>query len=436
MGTVPLALAETMLPDAADLPDPVSTAAHLSYMPLEAASRVCAATAEERCRASMVLGGVGDAMGYKKGDWEFCASTSKILQDLNALTNGRGVLALSCTGWMVSDDTVEHLATAEGLVMAFAGEPKKFTLDSVMRIIARETKKTSNDFTARAPGKTEQRGIKLIDADGANWRAKPFDSGALGCGAAMRSPCIGLLFREPEQLPTLVAVAIETCRLTKTHPLGYLGGVCAATFTAFAMQGRPIVTWGPRFIEDVMPVVKAYVLGEGQRHRRENEQAFSEGIFESKLQWYFTQRGLDGNAESLQFPPNYGSMERDSFYCECAKLPGTNPSGKNPGSKGYDSVLIAYDALLWVETQLGPECSPAARWAELCHRAVLHRGDNDSTGSIAAAWFGALHGFEGVPLCHYEGVEYRGRCDAAGRSLQKAFGKAVSHHSRLLAGGD
>ena len=30
-----------------------------------------------------------------------------------------------------------------------------------------------------------------------------------------------------------------------------------------------------------------------------------------------------------------------------------NPSGKNPGSKGFDAVIIAYDALLWVETQ-GP----------------------------------------------------------------------------------
>merc|ERR1712025_414009 len=115
----------------------------------------------------------------------------------------------------------------------------------------------------------------------------------------------------------------------------------------------------------------------------------------------------------VRFPEPYGACERDIFYAECARMPGVNPSGKNPGSKGYDSVLIAYDALLWVETQL-PDGSDAERWAELCHRAVLHRGDNDSTGSIAGAWYGALHGFEGVPAKHVAGIEYRGRCDAAG----------------------
>ena len=49
----------------------------------------------------------------------------------------------------------------------------------------------------------------------------------------------------------------------------------------------------------------------------------------------------------------------------------------------------------------------------------MHRGDNDSTGSIAGAWFGALHGFAGVPKNHYEGIEYRSRCDAVGKALDK-----------------
>jgi len=35
-------------------------------------------------------------------------------------------------------------------------------------------------------------------------------------------------------------------------------------------------------------------------------------------------------------------------------------------------------------------------------RAVLHGGDNDSTGAIACAWFGALYGFHGVPQCNYK----------------------------------
>jgi ADP-ribosylarginine hydrolase len=31
---------------------------------------------------------------------------------------------------------------------------------------------------------------------------------------------------------------------------------------------------------------------------------------------------------------------------------------------------------------------------------MLHGGDSDSTGTIAAAWYGALYGMKGVPASH------------------------------------
>lgn len=374
---------------------------------------------EERCRASMVLAAVGDAMGYKKGDWEFCHSTSKILRDLQELTGGRGILSLDCTNWMVSDDTVEHLATAEGLARAASSGKRALTIDDIMRAIARETKRAAADFTARAPGKSEQKGIKLLENDGSNWRAKPFDSQAQGCGAAMRVACIGAFFRAPDDFSALIATTVEACRLTKTHPNGYLGGVCAAAFTSFALQEVPVQAWGNLLVEQVLPAVAEYVLNPQQRHLKENQAALQSAAFEQKWRWYLQVRGLTGEGAAPAFPSKYGPAERDIFYAECARMPHVNPSGKNPGSRGYDCVMIAYDALLWVETQLDHQCNPSERWAELCHHAVLHRGDNDSTGSIAGAWYGALHGFEGVPAKHVAGIEYRGRCDAAGSALHR-----------------
>lgn len=368
---------------------------------------------EERMRATMVLAAAGDAIGYNKGAWEFCLSTTKIHRDLDQLTRGRGILALDCSHWMVSDDTVEHLATAEGLLRC---SQVQFTLDCLLRNIAAKTKKAADDFTGRAPGKSEQQGIKLLESDGSNWASKPFDSRAIGCGAAMRVPCLGLIFHDDMQ--SLVAVSVEACRLTKTHPLGYLGGVCAAAFTAFALQSIPVLCWAQRLLDEVIPMAKEYVLQPGQRHLRENENAFQEAAFERKWKWYIHERGLD-SGQSPQFPEVYDASERDLFYAECARMEDVNPSGKNPGSKGYDSVLIAFDALLWVETQLDFLQNPTKCWGELCLRAMLHRGDNDSTGSIAGAWYGALHGFTSVPSRHYESVEYAGRCDAAGRALYK-----------------
>ena len=54
--------------------------------------------------------------------------------------------------------------------------------------------------------------------------------------------------------------------------------------------------------------------------------------------------------------------------------------------------MCRYDALL----------AAGDSWEELCMRAVLHGGDNDSTGAIACAWFGVLYGFTGVPECNYK----------------------------------
>ena len=41
---------------------------------------------EEKFVASMVLAGVGDAMGYKSGDWEFCRNGKTIHEDMMRIT--------------------------------------------------------------------------------------------------------------------------------------------------------------------------------------------------------------------------------------------------------------------------------------------------------------------------------------------------------------
>lgn len=65
------------------------------------------------------------------------------------------------------------------------------------------------------------------------------------------------------------------------------------------------------------------------------------------------------------------------------------------GASGHDSIIIAYDALL----------GSNGDWEELVLRGVLHGGDNDSTGTICCAWYGAMFGFSGVPTNNYEHSE-------------------------------
>ncbi len=74
----------------------------------------------EKFQAAMVLGGVGDALGYRKGRWEVCISGKQIQQELAAL-GGLGALTLDAENWPLSDGVLMHMTTAEALI---TGETK------------------------------------------------------------------------------------------------------------------------------------------------------------------------------------------------------------------------------------------------------------------------------------------------------------------------
>ena len=95
----------------------------------------------------MVLAGVGDAIGYNDGRWEFCASGERIHAELESMG---GITRLKPTAqrMIVSDDTVMHIATAEAILCknegpedeycALAREYKECMKSVVLHILYRE----------------------------------------------------------------------------------------------------------------------------------------------------------------------------------------------------------------------------------------------------------------------------------------------------------
>jgi ADP-ribosylarginine hydrolase len=108
----------------------------------------------------MMLAAAGDAMGYKNGSWEFNYSSTLIHKEMMSLTNGKGPLFLRLNlDWRYSDDTVMHIATAQGLVQSTV----KDDFDTVSRRVAKEYKKCSKCMAGRAPGKTCMKTLSIID---------------------------------------------------------------------------------------------------------------------------------------------------------------------------------------------------------------------------------------------------------------------------------
>mgnify|MGYP001624259276 CR=1 FL=1 len=82
--------------------------------------------------------------------------------------------------------------------------------------------------------------------------------------------------------------------------------------------------------------------------------------------------------------------ERDAEYVRWAL-------GGWAGRSGHDAPMVALEALL----------AAGDSWEELCARAVLHGGDNDSTGTIAAGCWGLRWGLSRVPPGMHRHLEYR-----------------------------
>ena len=346
---------------------------------------------EERYEAAMVLGAVGDALGYKNGKWEFCRSGITIHEEIDKLGGISGV-HVTKANWRVSDDTVLHLATAEALIDMGKCDDKRKLYSN----LARGYQKSMGDMQGRAPGETCMIACAMLEPDREDGYHVPFNPKGGGCGAAIRSMCIGLRYPDPEHVADLIEVSIEAGRMTHHHPTGYLGSLAAALFASFAIQGKPLKEWGVSLITALV-MAKDYVAKTGLQVE-DNMKTWN--YFQTKWECYLEKRHIkDGNSEPT-FPEFYDVNERDIFYREIS-FDGIG------GASGHDAPMIAYDALL----------GSRGDWEELCHRAMLHGGDNDSTGTIAGCLYGALYGYQGVPEVNYNELEYKDRLKTVASKL-------------------
>jgi ADP-ribosylarginine hydrolase len=124
------------------------------------------------------------------------------------------------------------------------------------------------------------------------WDSLPYSNAGGGCGASMRTMCLGLVFAAPAQRQWLLASSVEAGRMTHNHPTGFLGGVVSAVFTAYAAQKVPLVEWGRKFLAEDFPATLQYLESNGRDWKTYNEDKSRLGYFRESWEKYLALRQM------------------------------------------------------------------------------------------------------------------------------------------------
>ena len=318
---------------------------------------------------------VGDTIGFKNGEWEFMRqklnlpnSSNRIIEEFIDLG---GINNLDTTNWIVSDDTVLHLALLRA-VQKNKGD--------LYENIKKEFIKAFDDMENREPGLITSKYVKYLkDHD---WKETPFDIYGYGSGCSMRTPCLGFVYKD--DLDKLLEVSLFSSHMTHTHPVGYLGGLVSALFVYYGCNNIDIQDWSKNMVE----------LFESEKIDKiiEDSHIDSEIYKEYKYEFINTWRAFNDvyfNDETTMF--KFIAFRMDYFL----SIIRNRPANYFIGSSGHDSVIIAYHALL--------ECSGS--FEKLVVYSMLHMGDSDTTGCIAGAFFSIVYGTENVPIHYFENLE-------------------------------
>ena len=237
---------------------------------------------------------------------------------------GIGSVTVTPEDWRVSDDTVMHIATADALLTDWSNDDKLYSA------IALKYLESMKDMDGWGPGLTCMRKVHMLDPYKKNGLVIPFDRAGGGCGAAMRAAPIGLYFWRPEELDKLVAVSIESGRMSHHHPTGYLGSLAVALFVSYSVQRRPLREWGSGLL-GTLETAKQYVLQHSpQRDHKEHMDNWS--YFETHWRDYLALRQLtSGKTDAVFEDHDVNSVkERDVFY-KSLSYSGTG------GASGHDA---------------------------------------------------------------------------------------------------
>ncbi len=361
---------------------------------------------QEKYIATIVLHALGDTIGYKNGEWEFnfgqglkIELTLEIVYDFIRLG---GINQINLKDWKVSDDTILHLMIAESLLKFDTKE----NIDVLCKIIANKFVKIKKKLVERDIGTTTAKSIDSLEKN-EDWSIRKYDMRAGGSGGSMRTSCIGLAYHGKENRNKLIKCAILSSKITHTNSIGYLGGLTSALFTAFAIENININKWPYLLIECLeSDNVKKYIDTTPDSNGKSQEY-IDYDRFINYWKKYVELKFVNGKPTNNRSDSNL--ILRVYFHYD--NFVKDDSMSKTVGESGYGSVIMAYDSLI----------DSGDQWEKLVFYSMLHSGDSDTVGAIAASWYGALYGFKHIPENNLKYLEYKEHLYDIGKKIYQKF---------------
>jgi len=315
---------------------------------------------------------LGDTLGYYNGHWEFNHENPNVNASyandmIYEYIELGGINDMSIVNWRASDDTLMYLETYKVLIRKdldiniYGSKLREAYLDLLPRMENRHM------------GNTTARSLEIQKH--IEWDKLQYNKEDKGSGTSMRTGCIGILYPGEHNRETLIAIAVETSRITHNSAIAILGGITSALFTAFAIERKPIAHWP----HELLKLCKSNQIDYYMEKSRPDEYKFytrDKDLFIDKWEQYIKMR-FAGLTPRLDIRHLKNPVLRYQYFASNYSKGHENFAGADAD----DSVIMAYDALLESGSSL----------EKLIVYAILHPGDSDTVGSIAFSWFGAYY---------------------------------------------
>lgn len=366
----------------------------------------------ERIKASLVLGSYLDTLGFFNGKWEFNFNVdvynirqsvfvqNEIISQFYAL--GGYDIDIKALRLNASDDTLMMIATKEACKKG--GSLEDF-MNEYLKILPEleDAKRQSGYITLTSLNKLKKsKNIKSIQ----------YERRMGGNGAAMRTSFIGLKYYKENMIDLLIEKSIDASRLTHNYPMGFLGGLVTALFCSYALRNIEPWKWGQMLIElNESGKIDKYIEKIGIKEK------YDEDKYKFWDYWY---KYVEQRLPKFYIKPKEFVFSSNRIYDLLNYIPGVIPKNGQAdfskfGSTGCGATIIAYDSLLSsLNMKRKVESFDKIKmddvnfsWQCLLYYSTLHFGDNDSTGIIAGAWFGALRGFDGFDKKKIDELEFK-----------------------------